>query len=216
MKTTIRVIFCGLLLAAKSQAQTVYSLTPNTKGNQIELSIANQSARQAAHRVRVTLAKKPIVMTFASSEQTLDAIAPNAEAAATFTFDVGKPSAANRKDTLEFHINDGTGSSWTKQIVVNYAAPEVFKLEQNYPNPFNPTTTIEYQLPVESCVSLEVYDLLGREVATLVNEVQGLGFKSVEFSASNLASGVYFYRMEVLPVNGGAAFSQLRRLVLVK
>jgi hypothetical protein len=65
-------------------------------------------------------------------------------------------------------------------------------------------------------VSLEVYDLLGREVATLVNEVQGLGFKSVEFSASNLASGVYFYRMEVLPVNGGAAFSQLRRLVLVK
>jgi hypothetical protein len=49
-----------------------------------------------------------------------------------------------------------------------------------------------------------------------VNEVQGLGFKSVEFSASNLASGVYFYRMEALPVNGGAAFSQLRKLIVLK
>jgi hypothetical protein len=71
-------------------------------------------------------------------------------------------------------------------------------------------------------VSLKVYDLLGREVATLVNEVQGSGFKSVEFAATSLASGVYFYRMDaqvydlVEAVNGGATFSQLRKLIVLK
>jgi hypothetical protein len=120
---------------------------------------------------------------------------------------------------------DGDRWNYAPNFLVRIAGPTAiahesiaqdFALVQNYPNPFNPTTTIEYQLPVESRVSLKVYDLLGREVATLVNEVQGLGFKSVEFSASNLASGVYFYRMEALPVNGGAAFSQLRKLIVLK
>ncbi|WP_234573345.1 choice-of-anchor Q domain-containing protein [Rhodohalobacter sp. 614A] len=75
------------------------------------------------------------------------------------------------------------------------AVPERFELAQNYPNPFNPTTVISYQLPVSSEVRLEVYDMLGRNVATLVNEQVAAGRHSVHFDASHLSSGIYLYRL---------------------
>lgn len=74
--------------------------------------------------------------------------------------------------------------------------PRTFVLAQNYPNPFNPSTTIEFQLPVQSYVLLQVYDVLGREVATLVDEPRSQGVHRVEFHASGLASGMYFYRLQ--------------------
>ncbi|NBC64795.1 MAG: BspA family leucine-rich repeat surface protein [Bacteroidetes bacterium] len=74
--------------------------------------------------------------------------------------------------------------------------PESFTLEQNYPNPFNPTTVISYQLPVNSEVRLTVYDMLGRQVATLVDDTQSAGTHSVNFDAGSLSSGVYMYRLQ--------------------
>jgi beta-lactamase superfamily II metal-dependent hydrolase len=74
--------------------------------------------------------------------------------------------------------------------------PRNFLLEQNSPNPFNPSTTINYQLPVDSRVTLKVFDVLGQEVATLVNEDKKAGRYEVEFNGSKLSSGVYFYRLK--------------------
>ncbi|MBI3194661.1 MAG: T9SS type A sorting domain-containing protein [Ignavibacteriae bacterium] len=88
--------------------------------------------------------------------------------------------------------------------------PLAYKLEQNYPNPFNPLTIISYQLKVKSDVSLKVYDILGREVATLVDEVQQAGVKSVEWNATNFSSGIYFYRLQA------ENFVETRKLVLVR
>ncbi|MCP5063560.1 MAG: T9SS type A sorting domain-containing protein, partial [Ignavibacteriae bacterium] len=85
-----------------------------------------------------------------------------------------------------------------------------FKLEQNYPNPFNPSTKISYQLRNAGHVSLIVYDVLGNEVATLVNEKQTRGAYDVNFNASNLTSGIYFYKITT------ANFSQVRKMILVR
>jgi len=88
--------------------------------------------------------------------------------------------------------------------------PSEYKLSQNYPNPFNPVTKINFSVPKQGYVTLKVYDLLGREVKTLVNEIKTTGNYVVEFNASNLASGVYFYRLET------EGFSDVKRMMLVK
>jgi hypothetical protein len=89
-------------------------------------------------------------------------------------------------------------------------APAAFRLAQNYPNPFNPETRIEFQLPAQGPVSLVVYDLLGREVATLVDDVLEAGPHLVTWNAASLSTGVYFYRLHA------GAFTQTRKLLLVR
>lgn len=88
--------------------------------------------------------------------------------------------------------------------------PRNLELEQNYPNPFNPNTTISYQLPGQSHVTLKIYDVLGREVATLVNGVEDPGYKSVQWEATGVASGVYFYRLEA------GNFASVKKLTLLR
>lgn len=85
-----------------------------------------------------------------------------------------------------------------------------FHLSSNYPNPFNPTTIIQYQLPEGSYVSLRVYNTLRQEVKTLVNEEEDAGYKIALFDASNLPSGVYFYRFTA------SSFTVVRKMLLMK
>jgi len=88
--------------------------------------------------------------------------------------------------------------------------PHKFALEQNYPNPFNPLTVVRFQLPVESKVTLKIYNVLGQEVAVLVDEMQAAGYKSVEWNAENVPSGVYFYRLMA------DKFIETKKLIITK
>jgi hypothetical protein len=85
-----------------------------------------------------------------------------------------------------------------------------FKLNQNYPNPFNPTTTISFTIPSTSNVSLKVFNILGKEVATLVNESKSAGNYSINFNASGLSSGVYFYQLTT------DNFTSTKKFILMK
>lgn len=85
-----------------------------------------------------------------------------------------------------------------------------FYLEQNFPNPFNPYTEISYRLPINSFVRLVIYDVLGREVAELVNEVKVRGQYKVQWNANKFTSGVYFYQLKV------GAFNEVKKMLLIK
>jgi hypothetical protein len=99
---------------------------------------------------------------------------------------------------------------YTQAIEVEVSTPEDFSLEQNYPNPFNPTTSINFTLPQISIVTLKVYDVLGREISTLVNEEREAGSYSFKFNGSELSSGFYFYT-----VNAGN-YTSTKKMLLIK
>jgi len=98
----------------------------------------------------------------------------------------------------------------TSVLQNSFDIPKNFSVSQNYPNPFNPATVINYQLPVNSFVTLKVYDMLGREVANLINARKNAGYYNVTFSVDHLPSGVYFYRLQA------GSYIQTRKLVLLK
>lgn len=97
---------------------------------------------------------------------------------------------------------------------VNIGIPAQYKLLQNYPNPFNPSTTIKYDLPFEGKVSIKIFDMSGREAATLVNEIKTAGYYSVQFNASDLSSGIYYYR--ITAVSDGQSFVETKKMILLK
>uniref|UniRef100_A0A832G7L6 T9SS type A sorting domain-containing protein n=1 Tax=Ignavibacterium album TaxID=591197 RepID=A0A832G7L6_9BACT len=107
-------------------------------------------------------------------------------------------------------INNRFGDFTSSVDQISDLVPAAYQLEQNYPNPFNPTTTIRYSLPKEGLVTLKVYNILGQEVVTLVQQEQTAGTYEVKFAGSNLASGMYFYTLEA---NG---VSLTRKMMLLK
>ena len=105
---------------------------------------------------------------------------------------------------------DGTFKYYFLSELIEIGAPDKFELAQNYPNPFNPSTVIVYQMPVSGQVTLKVYDILAKEVAVLVNEHKSAAKYEVEFNASHLSAGVYFYTITA------GSFSETKKLIFLK
>lgn len=151
---------------------------------------------------------------------------PGVAPAGTYTYNgyIGAyPSVIWAQDSFQFEksttggsvmitewINDGESFDDWMPAMDRAVVPDVYSLDQNYPNPFNPLTTISFGLPEDAFVRLAVYDLLGRQVALLVNGQRKAGLHEASFNAANLASGLYVYRIEA------GDFSAVRKMVLMK
>jgi len=134
------------------------------------------------------------------------------------------------KDSLKVVVFIQSSSNKTvyQSAIINYSElndptnvgtdlnlPDQFQLEQNYPNPFNPSTTIRYQLPEENFVTLKIFNLLGKEISTLVNRKQQAGFYDFTFNAGSFPSGIYFYKL--VAVNSiGKELVQTKKMTLIK
>jgi len=132
----------------------------------------------------------------------------------TFSFLISDPSVQAVSVTATNPLSGSTSGFARYSLVTSVEndelVPAEFSLEQNYPNPFNPSTSIKYQVSSISQVTLKVYDVLGNEFATLVNEEKPAGVYEVEFDASKLSSGVYFYKLNV------GSFNEIKKMVLTK
>jgi hypothetical protein len=144
-------------------------------------------------------------------------LAPGTTKKVSFALVVGDSSLANIQQNA-----DAAKAKW-RRLTVGIAdggssVPTRYGLMQNYPNPFNPSTAISFQLSAVSAVSLKVFDLLGREVAVLVDETRQPGSYSVQWNALAMPSGIYFYRLQARPLSGGqnAEYVETRKMVLVK
>ena len=122
------------------------------------------------------------------------------------------------KYSYRLKMIDANGSyEYSDAIEAEVGLPKEYAISQNYPNPFNPTTRIDYQLPFDSKVTLELYGITGEKIATLINSDLSAGYYTADVNASalNLASGVYIYRM-VASGGNNQSFTQVKKLMLTK
>lgn len=204
MKTLLIILTAGVL-----SAQTVYKVTPGSKDNKIILTVENESNESVLTDIKTSLLKQSSTINFRQSEQLIEIIDKQDSKEVEFTFDVNRIVDVNKTDTLQFLIS-GKAGSWSKNILIGYELPAVFKLEQNYPNPFNPSTTIEFSIPKEGKYLLRVYNILGQCVKTLADQKYEAGYHKTVFDGSNLTSGIYFYSLT------GEGLNSVKKMILMK
>jgi len=134
---------------------------------------------------------------------------------------VGATQSASTQIESGFLAYTALGTTTPVEEVPEPGLPSSFELQQNYPNPFNPTTKIEFSLPRNSIVHLTVYDILGKEVATLLDELRPAGHYTIEWNGQDtyggkVSTGVYFYRLEATAPGRQTPFISLKKMLLLK
>ena len=208
--------FLFLLVVALMQcgiAQNAYQIPFASAGNAIELTVAN-TAKTPLAGVKVTATDIPMWLRFAETEQQIALLKPEQEVATTFTFTVDKNAPVQKSNTLKFLITGPGGEQWEKEITVAVAPPDKFEAYQNFPNPFNPTTAISFQLSAVSRVSLRIYNMLGQEVALLVDGDRSAGYHQETWDAARYSSGVYVYQLIATDERGQKQTARKRMLLL--
>ncbi len=206
---------CGIAQTGpnKSVSWQIYQVPFGSSGNTIELTVANSASIPVAG-LTVEATEIPPWLKFAATEQRIALLKGQQETQATFTFAVDKLAPVQKNQTLKFVICAPTGGKWTKEITVVVTPPEKFEAYQNFPNPFNPSTAISYQLSAVSKVSLKIYNMLGQEVASLVDGDRLAGYHQEMWDAARYSSGVYIYQLILTDEQGSQKFVRKRMLLL--
>jgi hypothetical protein len=213
--TVKNIIIVLALVLTSAYSQTTYQVEPGIKRNKIILTIENASASLSTSALEIVETSLSEFIDIKNNSITISNIAKSSEKEVEIEFDVLSDAPINETDTLHFVLSNAKGENWSKEIILEYRPPKEFVLNQNYPNPFNPSTTIKYSIPLivngkSQLVTLKIYDILGREVATLVNKEQQPGNYEVVFNAKKLSSGTYFYRLS------SSDFSKTIKIILLK
>ena len=190
------------------------------------------SAAQTSHNITVTnvsFSPTPLTITTGDTVRWIAVLGTHNVLADDGSFTSGPPAPAPWEFTHVFTTAGsnpyycephggpgGTGMSGVIIVEDPVSVPEKelfvneFRIEQNYPNPFNPSTKISFNVPQESFVKVKVYDIIGNEITTLVNEVKSAGYYEVEFVAENLSSGIYIYQLRAND------FIQTKKMILLR
>jgi len=195
------------------ESARVYTIPAASSHNVIELTIANASGIDVTN-LQVKAEGLPGWLRMESSHQNISKLPAGDIATVSFRFDMAAEVPVQQKTDITLTVS-GDGYSSGKTIQIVSGKPLQFKLNQNYPNPFNPSTTISYRLPSQMQVTVTVYNLLGRKVATLADGLQEAGTQTLRWDASRYASGVYFYQV-IATGTDGDRFVQHRKMMLIK
>ena len=198
-----------------AEAPEPHRLPFASEGNTLELAVANTSEQMALENVSVFVETAPEWLVFTTDETEIEAIPSGEEVTAVFLFDVDQSAPVGEAGEVVFRIESAAGVLTTKTIHLEVEAPRTFSLSPNYPNPFNPSTTLAFELPQASRVTLQVYDVLGREIVRLAEGDYEPGRHEVVFDARNVASGLYIARFIAETEDGGVA-TKIRRMTLLK
>ncbi|HLA68433.1 MAG TPA: T9SS type A sorting domain-containing protein [Bacteroidota bacterium] len=201
------------LLLSSLQGQTVI-LPFASEGNTLELSVKNESPVEA-RSVTIEIMSIPSWITFSNGKESIPSLEGNSEKPITYTFSVDRTAPVGEEHRLVFAVSLPNGQSWRKEMVVSVAAPDKFELFQNYPNPFNAATVISYQLSVNSKVNLNVFNLIGQNVGSVIVGEKPPGYHQETWDALSLASGVYVYQLTVTDASHNQVVAR-KRMTLLK
>ncbi len=196
---------------------TYFTVKPFVRNLSATTTITNASVR--------LICNDPWITSISPTSRTLPNIIPGAVVSPSSGFTVSVDSTFTDYFNFQVEVMSNGWTYWkdSLQIIVGieeeiYEIPTEFSLSQNFPNPFNPSTKISWQSPIGSWQTLKMYDILGNEIATLVDEYKPAGRYEIEFNAANLPSGVYFYQLKAGdPSTGsGQSFISTKKMILLK
>jgi hypothetical protein len=200
----------GFLTCQGNQPVELSSFSSNVNGKNVSLIWETMTEKNS---YQFTIEKEASGANWESIGSVKAAVLSNSPKQYSFT----DKNIQSGKYQYRLKMIDNDGSFKYSQIVeTEVAVPKNFELSQNYPNPFNPSTKINYTLPFDAKVTLEVYNIVGQKVSELVNQEQSAGYYTVDFGASKLSSGVYIYRIVASDKATGNNFSSIKKMMLLK
>ncbi len=206
--TTAGPIVIDSLKVTYNPVPKTYTVNPYVKNNGQSLAVENLS---------INMTSDDSAVTYISSPLSINSIAPGVTVLPSGNYTVRVNTNFSGLLSFNFEIKSGGWSYWkdSKQVVVGVEEelnelPTEYLLSQNYPNPFNSSSIIKYSIPKSSHITLKIFNILGKEITTLVNEEKFVGTYEVNWNAENLTSGVYFYKLQA------GEFVQTRKMILLK